>query len=97
MIIDEKTARQRHLRLGHRDWISQLKLCVLIFVAFMVADAISLHTLLSGLSFRSLKWSAFIFGALSVLIVYVFPWIRRKYRWYERREATKPGPFDQPL
>ncbi len=96
MIIDEKAAQQRHLRLGHRDWISQLKLCALVFAAFMVVDVISLRTLFWGLSLRSFRRSALIFAALSLLVAYVFPWIRRRYRWFERREATKPGPFDQP-
>jgi hypothetical protein len=97
MIIDENAARQRHVRLGHRNWISQLKLCALIFVALMIVDVVSLDTLFWGLSWRSMRRTSLALAAMSLLLVYVFPWIRRKYRWYERREATKPGPFDQPF
>jgi hypothetical protein len=97
MIIDENAARQRHVRLGHRNWISQLKLCALIFVVLMIVDVISLDTLFWGLSWRSMRRASLALAAMSLLLVYVFPWIRRKYRWYERREATKPGPFDQPF
>jgi hypothetical protein len=49
--MDEKAARQRHVRLGHRDWMSQRKLCALIFAAFMVVNGISLRTLFWGFRF----------------------------------------------
>jgi hypothetical protein len=94
MIIDDKGARQRHVRLGGRDWIGQLKWCGLLFVFFMGSYLIFWHRLIWGYSIR---FAAVASAVLSVLCVYLFPWIRRKYRWFERREATKPDPFDQPF
>jgi predicted DCC family thiol-disulfide oxidoreductase YuxK len=87
--------------LGRRDWQSQLKLCASLFALFTVLSAVpwgwrklSWHSFFWGLSLRYFLYSAIAAAVMSILVVYVFPWCRRKYRWFERREAARPGPFD---
>ncbi len=95
MIIDEKEARERRVKLDRRIRRNKLIMCILFFVIFMVVGEVSLDTLFWGVSARSLKRDALIYGSLSIFFVYVVPWITLLFRRPEQR-GTEPGSFDKP-
>jgi hypothetical protein len=94
LIIDEKEARERRVKLDRRIRRNKLILCIVLFVIFMVVGEISLDTLFWGVSARSLKRDALIYGSLSIFFVYVVPWIALLFRQFTQR-GDEPGRFHQ--
>ncbi len=94
MIIDEKEARERRVKLDRRVRKNKLIMCILLFVTFMVVGEVSLDTLFWGVSSRSLKRDALIYSSLSIFLVYVLPWIILLFRQFKQR-GTEPGRFHQ--
>ena len=94
MIIDEKEARERRVKLDRRIRKNKVIMCILLFVVFMVVGEVSLDTLFWGVSARSLKRDALLYGSLSVFFVYVVPWIILLFRQFKQR-GSDPDRFHQ--